>query len=68
MANSPRRVDPDDADVAEENALLVLLVLTGAAFLSPVARVTELRRGALLHSGTHNREGGSWREQVEEGG
>lgn len=32
-------VDPDDADVAEENALFVFLILTRAAFLSTMSRV-----------------------------
>lgn len=58
--DSPRSVDPDDADVAEENTLFVLLVLTGAAFVSPVGRVGELRQGALLHRGARQGDRG-WR-------
>lgn len=56
-ADSPRGVDPDDANVAEENTLLVLLVLARAAFVSPVGCVGELRQGALLHRGAHNGDG-----------
>lgn len=56
-ADSPRGVDPDDADVAEENTLLVLLVLTRAALLSPVGRVGEHRQGAFLHCGARNGDG-----------
>lgn len=52
-----RGVDPDDANVAEENTLLVFLVLARAAFLPPVGHVGELRCGALLCRGTHNRKG-----------
>ena len=51
---SPRGVDPDDADVAEENTLLILLVLAGAALLPAVGRVAELRGGALLRGGAHD--------------
>lgn len=65
--NSPRGVDPDDANVAEKNALFVLLVLARAAFLSPVGCVGELRQGALLLRRACNREGRSWKTQVEEG-
>lgn len=42
-------IDPDDADVAEENALFVFLILTRAAFLPTMRRV--LRQGALLCTG-----------------
>lgn len=65
-ADSPRGVDPDDADVAEENALFVFLVLAGAAFLSPVGRVGELRPGALLRCGAGDGEGGGCGAQEEE--
>lgn len=64
--DSPRGVDPDDADVAEKNALFVFLVLAGAAFLSPVGRVGELRPGALLHCGAGDGEGGGCGAQEEE--
>lgn len=64
-ANPPRSVDPDDSNVAEKNALLVFLVLTWAALLSPVGRVGELRHGALLHCGTCVRKGCSWKTQME---
>lgn len=60
-ANSPRGVDPDDANVAEKNTLLVFLVLARAAFLSPVGRVAKLRQGALLRHGALNREGWGWK-------
>lgn len=66
--DSPRGVDPDDADVAEENTLFVLLVLAGAAFVSPVGRVGELRGGALLHRGAHTGDGRCWREEEEGAG
>lgn len=56
--DSPRSVDPDDADVAEENALFVLLVLTGAASVSPVGRVGELHQEALLHRGARHGDRG----------
>lgn len=62
--HSPRRVDPDDADVTEENTLFVFLVLTRAAFLTPVGRVGELYQGALLRRGARNREGRGWKVQV----
>lgn len=65
-ADSPRSVDPDDANVAEKNTLLVFLVLTGAAFLSAVGRVGELRRGALLCRGARDGEG--WQDKTEGGG
>lgn len=65
-ADSPRGVDPDDADVAEKNTLLVFLVLARAAFLPPVGRVGELRRGALLRRGARDGEGGGWKAQEEE--
>lgn len=59
MVNSPRGVDPDDANVTEENTLFVFLVLAGAAFLPPVGRVAELRCGTLLlHRGARDGEGG----------
>lgn len=58
--DSPRGVDPDDANVAEENTLFVLLVLTGAAFVSPMGRVGELHQGALLHHGARHGHRG-WR-------
>lgn len=64
-ANSPRGVDPDDANVAEENTLLVFLVLAGTALLSPVGRVGELLHGALLRCGARNREGRGWKTKVE---
>lgn len=61
--HSPRRVDPDDTDMAEKNTLLVFLVLTRAAFLSPVGRVGELHQGALLRCGARNREGRGWKHR-----
>lgn len=65
IPHSPWGVDPDDANVAEKNALFVFLVLAGAAFLSPVGRVGELRQGALIHHrGARNREGRGWGKQV----
>lgn len=63
-ADSPRGVDPDDANVAEENTFLVFLVLARASFLPSVGRVGELRCGALLHCGAHNREGRGWKAQM----
>lgn len=48
QTESPCRVDPDDANMAEENTLLVLLVLTGAASDPSVGLGGELRGGALL--------------------
>lgn len=50
FGHSPGRVDPHDANVAEENTLFVFLVLTRAAFLSTVGRVVELHHGALLRT------------------
>lgn len=67
MTDSPRGVDPDNANVAEENTLLVFLVLTRAAFLPPVGHMGELCCGALLCHGTHNREGRGWKTQVRKG-
>lgn len=65
-ANPPWSVDPDDSNVAEKNALLVFLILTRAALLSPVGCVGELHQGALLRCGACNREGRSWKVQMEE--
>lgn len=48
QTDSPCRVDPDDANVAEENTLLVLLVLAGAAPDPSMGLTGELRGGALL--------------------
>lgn len=42
--DSPRRVDPDDVQVAEVDALLVVPVAAGAAFGSDVARALLRRR------------------------
>lgn len=55
--DGPRRVDPDDTDVAEENTLFVLLVLTGAALLSPLGHVGGVWR-VVLRCGTHGDTGG----------
>lgn len=64
QTDSPRRVDPDDANVAEENTLLVLLVLTGAASDPPVGLLGELHGGALLlllRRGAQDGDGGRCR-------
>lgn len=44
-----RSIDPDDTDVAEENALFVFLILARTPFLPTMGRV--LRQGALLCTG-----------------
>lgn len=60
--DKPRRVDPDDADVAEENTLFVLLVFTGAALLSPLAHVGQLW-SVVPRCGTHDGDAGGWRQR-----
>lgn len=48
QTDSPCRVDPDNANVAEENTLFVLLVLAGAASDPYMGLLGELHGGALL--------------------
>lgn len=54
--DSPRSVDPDDADVAEVHAFFIFQVLTGTTLLPPMGPVVKQLHGALLW--TSPRDGG----------